>query len=60
MAGEPGFEPGLLGPEPSVLPLNYSPAAGLAAAGVAVEENSSTSRGGGVAAAEHTGVALGL
>ena len=28
MAGGPGFEPGLLGPEPSVLPLNYPPAAG--------------------------------
>ena len=25
MAGEPGFEPGLHGSEPSVLPLNYSP-----------------------------------
>lgn len=25
MAGEPGFEPGLPGPEPGVLPLNYSP-----------------------------------
>ncbi len=26
MAGEPGFEPGLPGPEPGVLPLDYSPA----------------------------------
>lgn len=26
MAGGPGFEPGLLGPEPRVLPLNYPPA----------------------------------
>ncbi len=25
LAGEPGFEPGLHGPEPCVLPLNYSP-----------------------------------
>lgn len=25
MAGRPGFEPGLLGPEPRVLPLNYLP-----------------------------------
>ena len=25
LAGEPGFEPGLDGPEPSVLPLDYSP-----------------------------------
>ena len=25
VAGRPGFEPGLLGPEPSVLPLNYRP-----------------------------------
>ena len=25
VAGEPGFEPGLPGPEPGVLPLNYSP-----------------------------------
>ncbi len=26
LAGGPGFEPGLLGPEPRVLPLNYPPA----------------------------------
>ena len=26
LAGEPGFEPGLHGPEPCVLPLDYSPA----------------------------------
>lgn len=26
MAGRPGFEPGLPGPEPGVLPLNYPPA----------------------------------
>ena len=26
LAGEPGFEPGLPGPEPGVLPLDYSPA----------------------------------
>ena len=25
MAGGPGFEPELLGPEPRVLPLNYPP-----------------------------------
>ena len=25
LAGEPGFEPRLPGPEPGVLPLNYSP-----------------------------------
>lgn len=25
LAGGPGFEPGLLGPEPRVLPLNYPP-----------------------------------
>jgi hypothetical protein len=25
MAGKPGFEPGLPGPEPGVLPLNYIP-----------------------------------
>lgn len=25
MAGGPGFEPGLPGPEPGVLPLNYPP-----------------------------------
>lgn len=25
MAGRPGFEPGLTGPEPVVLPLNYLP-----------------------------------
>jgi Cupin domain len=27
LAGGPGFEPGLLGPEPRVLPLNYPPTA---------------------------------
>ena len=27
LAGEPGFEPGLSGSEPLVLPLNYSPTA---------------------------------
>lgn len=25
LAGGPGFEPGLTGPEPAVLPLNYPP-----------------------------------
>ena len=29
VAGEPGFEPELPGPEPRVLPLNYSPKSGL-------------------------------
>lgn len=29
MAGRPGFEPELLGPEPRVLPLNYLPMLGL-------------------------------
>ena len=31
LAGGPGFEPGLLGPEPRVLPLNYPPGGRLAA-----------------------------
>ena len=31
LAGGPGFEPGLLGPEPRVLPLNYPPRHGRAA-----------------------------
>ncbi len=29
VAGEPGFEPELPGPEPGVLPLNYSPRSGM-------------------------------
>lgn len=29
MAGGPGFEPGLPGPEPEVLPLNYPPVENL-------------------------------
>ena len=34
MAGEPGFEPGLPGPEPGVLPLDYSPATPQKAAAI--------------------------
>ena len=31
VAGRPGFEPRLLGPEPRVLPLNYLPTSGIVA-----------------------------
>ena len=34
LAGEPGFEPGLHGPEPCVLPLDYSPETPQKAAGI--------------------------